>query len=209
MGKLLRDKTSKNQLNKLNDGCKYCKGLVGKSMEIDYCCKWKNGERLSTSARLLADLLKGFRFLHNKYPIPPEYLNAFLFWSSSILAASIVCFRLPFPASLFFLLDSMCGGDGVCGSPPPPRLASAPALDLSKLHTTIAISYKLIATTDSALASICVIKGKSYFKNNGLYSVFWFFYWFPIMKNKLLPLNEKLPRVRLTCRADVDLWCRR
>lgn len=108
-----------------------------------YRCIWNNWDRLSTSALLLAALLKGFRFLHNKISIPPEYLDILL-WS---IVVGIIWFMLDL-ASLFFLLVSVCGGEGVWGSP------YLTPLDLSKSsnHSQLLLEHNnnLNQTMDSA-----------------------------------------------------------
>ena len=71
-----------------------------------YCCTWKNGERMSSSARFFAALLKGFRFRHHKRSIP---LLKLLLWS---VIESIFCLGLGSASLSFFV----CLGEGVLGS---------------------------------------------------------------------------------------------
>ena len=71
-----------------------------------YCCTWKNGERMSSSARFFAALLKGFRFRHHKRSIP---LLKLLPWS---VIESIFCLGLGSASLSFFV----CLGEGVLGS---------------------------------------------------------------------------------------------
>ena len=73
--------------------------------------KSENRERLSSSARLLAALLKGFRFRHHKRSIPLEHLKLLL----GSLIASIFC-AITDSAFLGFVRRFLCVGEGVLGS---------------------------------------------------------------------------------------------
>lgn len=93
---------NRNQLNKLNDWSlsnpisNFCL----------YSCMWKNGERLPSSDRFFASLLKGFLFRHHNRSIPLVRTNMLLLFVTGTLNL----------VSRAFFLDSACIGEDNPGS---------------------------------------------------------------------------------------------